>query len=240
LIFTASTGISQTVSQAKSSISLYADGIRALKKSNYPQAGEDFDSVLKQARKTSGEYFLLTTLREGDVFLFQGQYSQAISKYKRFIDSVEDKASLPNMDYAYYRLIQAHWLSKGENFFLVPPMDRREQLEINAAYGLARKFITRFPNSPYMPEVMDIYRQVSDTRISFEMEVARFYLNRKKPMGAVFRLKRLLKDVPVAGYSKEVVHRYIHSLNKAGKIEDLKRNCIKYRAVLGNESLCKG
>ena len=226
--------------QSKSGITIYADGIRSLKKADYVQAKEDFEGVLKLSRQTSGQYFLITTLREGDVLFFQGQYAQARAKYKRVIDSVEDRASLPNMDYAYFRLMQAHWMAKGENFFLVPPMDRREQLEINAAYDLARKFIARFPNSPYMPDVMAIYQEVSDTRISFEMEVARYYLVRKKPMGAVFRIERLLKTVPTAGYKKTVIHRYIRALKNAGKTEDVKRNCIKYQAVLGNEPLCKG
>ena len=222
------------------SIDLYSDGILALKQGDYPRASADFEGVLKQAGQASGSYFLITTLREGDCLFFQGQYAQAQAKYKRVIDSVEGKTEFPNMDYAYFRLIQSHWLAKGETFFLVPPTDRRDQAEINAAYRMARQFIARYPNSPYMPEVMDIYHKVADTKISFEMEVARFYLARHKPLGAVFRLQRLLKSVPLANYRKNVIHRYILALKRAGKAKDARKNCIKYRTVLGKEPICKG
>ena len=220
-------------------VNLYAQGLRALKEADYPRAGEDFDAVLMQPARAAGDFYLLTTIRAGDVLFAQGNYAQAKSKYKRVIDSVQGQSDLPNVDYALFRLIQTHWMAKGETFFLVPPMDRRDQTEINAAYRLSRQFIANFPNSPYMPEVMALYKKIVDTKISFEMEVARYYLVRHKPMGAVLRMERLLKKVPAARFRKAVIRRYIRALKSAGKTKEVEQKCTEYKTILGKEP-CKG
>ena len=55
------------------------------------------------------------------------------------------------------------------------------------------------------------------TRIvaSFEMEVARFYSSRGKPLGAVNRIQRLMDDVPGAGRLEEARAALVEALAEA-------------------------
>ena len=222
-----------------SPVLLYAKGLSSLKSGDYDVATEAFDAVLRQPAKAVGNFYLLTTLRSGDLLFAQAHYAQAQVRYKRVIDSVQGQTQLPNIDYALFRLAQSHWMAKGESFFLVPPVDRRDQSEVNAAYRLTSRFITEYPNSPYINDVISLHKKIVNTKISFEMEVARFYMVRHKPLGAISRLEWLLDKVPDSRHNKRVVRMYLKALKIAGKKDVMQRKCIEFQDVLG-KSVCKG
>ena len=190
-------------------------------------------------QSTSDPLANAAALRLADTYFFEEDYITAERSYKRYIDQANDDPHFYGMDYAYFRLAQAQWLQKGETFFLVPPDDRKDQTQVKKAFETARKFRRLFPDSPYWLEVAKLYERISRIRMSYNLEVARFYLSRKKPEAAVMRLQYLLGEVPLSRDDPEVLRLYVRALRLTGNIRLVAQICERYVAILKETKWCE-
>jgi outer membrane protein assembly factor BamD len=210
-----------TLAQARTD---YLEGLRALEDADYPRATELLQRVARGPSYIV--YSPLARLRLADSLFFQEKYEEAVEAYRAF---TETSAGDPNLHYAYYMLAESSVRSLPAEFFLVPPADRRDQRRIRVTLGAYKDFLDRFPDSPFVePASMSLKRMIRIVT-SYEMEVARFYMTRDKPAGAVARLQRLAADVPVC-LADEDVHVALATALAATKDADaLRKECDTYR-----------
>jgi outer membrane protein assembly factor BamD len=136
---------------------------------------------------------------------------------------VESGYSSYNIGYCYWRL------TPGE-FFILPPSEEKDQTSVEAAMLAFKKFLRRYPDSKYKKKAQKYYRRTVRRLASHELYVARFYLGRGKPKGAIFRLEYLIKRYPDAGYQPEVMFllgRTYLRLKKPKKATEVFRAIVK-------------
>lgn len=210
-----------TLSQARQN---YLVGLAALKEADYIRASA---ALRKVARGPSYiVYTPLARLRLADALMFEERFQEAAESYRAFTQTAVGD---PNLHYALFRLAQATVKSMPADFFLIPPADRRDQRPVRAAIRSLNRFLSRFPNSPFVVEGLRLLDQMVAIASSFEMEVANFYITRDRPKGAVNRLRRLMEDIPRTASREETRLALASALAAAGDKEGLARECNAYR-----------
>lgn len=204
----------------------YHLGMAALVEGDYVKS---FEALQRAARGPSYVvYSALARLRMADALFYQEKYEEAAEAYRAFLDT---SAADPNVHYAYFRMAESKVRSIAGDFFLMPPDDRRDQKRVRSALSTLNDFVARYPDSPFIDEALAIRTRMTSTVASFEREVARFYMTRKRPMGAAYRIKRLMEDVPTTFRDEEVHVDLVEALAKAGDVDWLGRQCETYREV---------
>lgn len=201
----------------------YLKGIAALKNADFDGAFQAFRNAAKGPSYI--EYSRLARLRLADTLYYQDMYDEAAEAYRGFINISARNA---NLHYAYFRLADSKVKAISGDFFLVPPSDRRDQKKVRSALKAIDTFVALYPDSPFCSQVIALKNKMVATVSSFELEVAHFYMTRKKPVGAVSRLKRLMSEVPPVRDSEAVRALYVKALAAAGDNEQLSRECIDY------------
>ena len=210
-----------TLAQARQD---YLAGLQSLKDGEYAAAVERLQKVARGPSYIV--YSPLARLRLADALYFQEKFEEASEAYRGFM---ETSAGDPNLHYAAFMMAQAKVRSMPAEFLLVPPADRRDQRRVRSAMGTLVEFVTHFPDSPFAEDGLALLRKMTGIVISYEMEVAHFYMTREKPVGAVNRLKRLVADVPPAARNEDARAALIEALAAAGNVEDLRKECDAYR-----------
>lgn len=221
-----SSGGGSTATLAHQSGAEYARGLAALRSGDYAKAMEAFQSVARGPSYV--RYTALARLRLADTLYFQEMFDEAVEGYRGFI---ELNAADPNLHYAYFRMADSKVRSIAGDFLLMPPTDRRDPQRVWAAMHLLDDFVARFPDSPHIDEALALRARMARTVASFEMEVARFYMTRKKPVGAVNRLQRLMKSVPQMFRDEDAHLALTQALAAANDHEALARECTTYDEV---------
>lgn len=201
----------------------YFYGLKSLVQADYPKAMAHLQKVARGPSYIV--YSPLARIRIADALFYQQQYEEAVEAYRAFI---ETNAGDPNVHYAYYRMAESKVKSIAGDFFLVPPADRRDQKRVRSSLRSLTRFIEAFPNSPYVNRVIEMSGNMARTAASFEMEVARFYMSRNKPIGAANRLIRLMEDVPAAREIEDANVQMIEALSESGRVDDLLKECGEY------------
>lgn len=202
----------------------YIRGMASLREGDFESAFKSFSAAARAPSHI--EYSKLARLRLADTLYYQDMYDEAAIAYTAFINS---STSNPNLHYAYFRLADCKVKSISGDFFLVPPSDRRDQKTVRSALRAIDSFVKNFPDSPYCQKVLQMRDKMVDTVASYELEVARFYMTRKKPQGAVGRIVRLMQDIPTARNSEKVRVAYIEALAAGDDNETLAAECADYR-----------
>ena len=125
----------------------------------------------------------------GDTYVGEGGTAQmilAINEYREFLSFYPLNR---RADYAQYRLAYCYYKQMRS----AP----RDQTETRAAITEFEAFVTRYPNSSYLPEVKQLLREAKD-RLGFaEFRIGRFYYQQAKWYpAAVDRFTALLKSDP--------------------------------------------
>jgi outer membrane protein assembly factor BamD len=208
-----------TLSQSRQE---YLAGLRALESADYAAS---MDTLQKVARGPSYiVYAPLARLRLADALFYQEKFDEAVEGYRTFIETASGD---PNLHYAYFRLAESRVKAISGDFFLVPPSDRRDQKRVRSALAALRDFTARFPDSPYIVDALLMQDRMTIVVASFEMEVARFYMSRGKPVGAAGRLQRLVADVPSAKRLEDARFALVEALS-ASKDSTLSTACTAY------------
>lgn len=180
----------------------YDKGITALKDKSYEEAVKYFKFV--QSRYPFSKYATLAELRQADVQRESEKFISAIDAYKTFI---KEHPTHPEVEsgYAAYNIGYCYWRLTPSDFFILPPAEEKDQTSSEAAMLAFQQFIKRFPDSKYLTKAKTYYHRALRQLASHELYVARFYLGRGKPKGAIYRLEHLIKRYPDAGVQPEVM-----------------------------------
>ncbi len=136
----------------------------------------------------------------GDAYLGEGSTESlvlAINEYKEFLSFYPTHH---RADYAQYKLALCHFRQMRG-----PERDQRETREAVLEF---ETFLSKYPNSPLMPEVQARYREARDRLSMSEYRVGYFYFRQRWYPGAIARLKALLKEDP--GFSqRDALYYYL-------------------------------
>ncbi len=107
--------------------------------------------------------------------------------------------------YVSFRIAEAHVKEMPDDWFLIPPSYEKDQSVVLDALRELNNLVDRFPNSKYLKPAGEYRRTVLRRLIDHEVFVARFYLDRGHPKGAILRIKEALRRYPDSGRDAELL-----------------------------------
>ena len=180
----------------------YESGDAALKADDWIAASKYFAFI--KSRFPYSKYAVLAELRLADAEFGAEHYAEAVDSYRLFIKLHPTHENVVN-GYANFRIGSAYFHMLPADFWLVPPSYEKDQGSTEDAGEEMKKFVAKFPDSPYRKDAQAILVEVGKRLAAHEWYVARFYWGREKPMGTVLRLRRLLDRYRGVGYDEEAM-----------------------------------
>lgn len=180
----------------------YEKGLAELKEENYPEALRYFTYV-KQKFPFS-KFAALAELAAADTEFGRGSYQESIDAYKSFL-RLHPKHEKVEEGYVSFRIAEARVKEMPDDWFLIPPSYEKDQSAVMDALRELNNLVDRFPNSKYVKPAQEYRRAVLRRLIDHEVFVARFYLDRGHPKGAILRIKEALRRYPDSGRDAELL-----------------------------------
>lgn len=180
----------------------FRKGVKALNKKQMEEAKKFFGHV--RSRYPLSKYAVLSKLRLADLLFKSGKFISAISAYESFLKDHPTHREVTN-GYVPYRIGYAHFRMVPDDFFLFPPAYEKDLTPALATVKVFRSFLERFPNSKYSDKARRYFTKALKVLAKHELYVARFYLSRGKPKGAILRLQYIIAKYPEAGFEPSVM-----------------------------------
>ena len=177
-------------------------------KQMYDEANQDIDndrymlaldkiSIVK-SKFSYSSYGALAQLRIGDVYFLQESYTEAASAYETFAELY------PKHEKSAYALFRA-----GEAYYDdIPSTIQRDMRSAESAISSFTLYLKKFPGGEFSEKAKDMKSKAYNKLAEKELEVAQFYIRRKKPDAAKQRLQKILDqygESPVAPKAKELI-----------------------------------
>jgi outer membrane protein assembly factor BamD len=180
----------------------YEKGEKELDTKDWIAASKYFSFI--KSRFPYSKFAVLAELRLADAQFGAEQYLEAIDSYRLFIKFHPTHEMVAN-GYASYKIGEAYYKQLPSDFWLFPPSYEKDQSSVEDAGNELKSFLDKYPDSPYRQRAKDIVVAVGKRLADHEWYVARYYWDRKKPMGTVLRLRRLLERYRGVGYDIEAL-----------------------------------
>lgn len=160
---------------------MYEDALEDVTDSRYLMALDKL-KVVKNKFSYSA-YGALAQLRIGDVYFLQESFPEAAASYETFVELY------PRHEQAAYALFRS-----GESYFRdIPGNIARDLRSAESAVTALGQYLRRYPQGEYAERALDMKNTGYNTLAEKEMEIAQFYLRRKKPGSARARLEKILR-----------------------------------------------
>ncbi|RCL02690.1 MAG: outer membrane protein assembly factor BamD [Candidatus Tokpelaia sp. JSC188] len=128
----------------------------------------------------------------------QNKYDEAINMAKRYV------ALYPNSNdasYAYYII--------GLSYFRQMPDITRDQKDTSRAITAMQEVVNRYPHSKYIPDAKVKIRFAREQLASKEMQVGRYYLERRQYLAALRRFRLVVKEYSNTREIEEALYRLV-------------------------------
>ncbi len=196
---------------------LYAQAERLLAEKRYERAAKAFEEVERQ--HPFAPEAVEAQLMAAYAYYQNADYDAAIAAARRFVELHPGHEDVP---YALY-LIGQSWYERIE-------IVERDQTASREALRAFRELIRRFPDSEYAKDARLKIDLVLDHLAGKEMDVGRFYQQRKEYLAAVNRFRRVIEDYQTTTHVPEALYRLVESYLALGLPEEAKKTA----AVLGH------
>ncbi len=196
---------------------LYARAERLLGDKRYERAAKAFEEVERQ--HPFAPEAVEAQLMAAYAYYQNADYDAAIAAARRFVELHPGHEDVP---YALY-LIGQSWYERIE-------IVERDQTASREALRAFRELIRRFPDSEYAKDARLKIDLVLDHLAGKEMDVGRFYQQRKEYLAAVNRFRRVIEDYQTTSHVPEALYRLVESYLALGLPEEAR----KAAAVLGH------
>ena len=177
-------------------------------KEMYDDANQDIDNDryllaldklrIVKSKFSYSNYGALAQLRMGDVYFLQDSFPEAAAAYETFVELY------PKNEKAAYALFRA-----GESYFNdIPSTVQRDMRSAESAISSFTIYMKKYPNGESVEKARDLKKKAYNKLAAKEMEVAEFYIRRKKPDAARVRLQKLLDqygESDIAPKAKELI-----------------------------------
>jgi outer membrane protein assembly factor BamD len=196
---------------------LYNQGLGRLENKDFEGAAKKFTDLDKQApySEWSRKALIMTAYAH-----YEGQaYDDAISTSRRYLQlhpSSQDAA------YAQYLLAMSHYNQ-------IPDVTRDQERAEKALVAM-QELIDRYPKSEYVPDVRFKIQVARDQLAGREMEVGRFYLQRRNYTAAINRFRDVVGKYQTTRHVEEALMRLAEAYMALGIVNEAQTAA----AVLGH------
>ncbi len=184
----------EKVDDTKPIAELYNAGLKALREREYRTAVKKFSEVERQ--HPYSRWATKAILMQAYAQYQRNKYDEAIAAAKRFITLHPGHKDAP---YAYYLIA----LSDYERINDV----KRDPTSARKALAALEEVARRYPDTPYARDARRKAVLARDHLAGKEMEVGRYYLERKNYLAAINRFKTVVKDYQTSTQTPEALYR---------------------------------
>jgi outer membrane protein assembly factor BamD len=173
---------------------LYNKGLEQLNSGSYSAAQKNFAEV--ERKHPYSKWATKSILMQAFAAYQRNSYDDAVNASRRFISLHPGHKDTP---YAYYLAA----ISEYERIADV----RRDQSRTEKAVEALDEVAQRFPDSPYAADAQKKAQVARNHLAAKEMEVGRYYLNKKSYLAGINRFKKVVTDYQTSPHTPEALYR---------------------------------
>ncbi len=196
---------------------IYNDGLARIQKKDYEGAAKKFSSLDKQYPYS--EWSRKGLIMEAYANYEGGLYEEAITAAKRYLQS---HPNTPDAAYAQYLMASSYYDQ-------IPDITRDQEKSERALLAL-QDLIQRYPSSEYVADAKKKIQVASDQLAGKEMEVGRFYLQKRNYSGAINRFRSVVARYQTTRHVEEALERLTEAYMAMGIVSEAQTAA----AVLGH------
>ena len=197
-------------------IKAYQEGMDAFKNQLYVEAAEKFNEA--EILFPQSEWAPRSALMAAYAYYYDDYNNRAISELINFFNKYPND---PNTPYAHYLLAMSYYNKIiDEKKDLEPLKNSKKQFEY---------IVKNYPNTEFSLDSKFKLDLINEMIASKEMYIARHYIQKKKWIPAINRLKFIVTEYDNTIFIEEALHRLVEIYYKIG-LEDESR---KYAVLLG-------
>lgn len=196
---------------------LYNEGLANLQAGNLEEASRKFRAIDKQ--HPYSEFARKAMVMNAFVSYRKGDYSEAVNSANRFLNLYPG-----DEDAAYAQYIV------GLSYFRQIPEVTRDQRNSARAIAAFTEVIERYPESEYVTDSQTKLRFALDQLAGKEMQIGRYYLERKEYIAAANRFRTVIEQFPKTRQVEEALARLVETYYAMGLMSEAQTAA----AVLGH------
>jgi outer membrane protein assembly factor BamD len=197
-------------------IKAYQEGVVAFKDGLYLDAAKKFNEA--EILFPQSEWAPRSALMAAYAYYYDDYNNRAILELINFFKKYPNN---PNMSYAHYLLAMSYYNEiVDEKKDLEPLKNSKKQFEY---------VVKNYPNSEFSLDSNFKLDLINEMIASKEMYIARHYIQKKKWIPAINRLKFIVTEYDNTIFIEEALHRLVEIYYKIGLVEESK----KYAVLLG-------
>ena len=196
---------------------IYNDGLARVQKGDFDGAVTKFSSLDKQYPYT--DWARKGLIMEAYANYEGGFYDEAITASRRYLQSY------PNTSDAAY----AQYLMASSYYDQIPDITRDQEKSERAILAL-QELVQRYPNSEYVADARKKIQVASDQLAGKELEVGRFYLQKRNYAGAINRFRTVVSRYQTTRHVEEALQRLTEAYMAMGIVGEAQTAA----AVLGH------
>ncbi|MEP9371805.1 outer membrane protein assembly factor BamD [Mesorhizobium sp. KR1-2] len=195
--------LSTYVDQTDPADVLYNQGLANLNAGRLKEASKKFDAIDRQ--HPYSEYARKSMVMGAFANYRQGNYDDAVTSAKRYLALYP---STPDAAYAQYIV--------GLCYFRQIRDVTQDQKESRRAIEAMQEVVTRWPDSEYVDDAKEKIRFARDQLAGKEMQVGRYYLERREYIAAVKRFRFVVENYSNTRHIEEALARLTESYYAMG------------------------
>ena len=196
---------------------VYNDGLARVQKGDFDGAVKKFSSLDKQYPYT--DWARKGLIMEAYANYEGGFYEESITASKRYLQSY------PNTSDAAY----AQYLMASSYYDQIPDITRDQEKSERAILSL-QELVQRYPSSEYVADAKKKIQVASDQLAGKELEVGRFYLQKRNYAGAINRFRQVVSRYQTTRHVEEALERLTEAYMAMGIVGEAQTAA----AVLGH------
>lgn len=169
----------------------YQKGLDELQDKNFPEAIRFFEYV--RAKYPYSKVSALAELRLADVKFADGRYLEAAEAYETF---QRDHPASEELDFAEFRAGLSHAKAAPKDFFLLPPLEEKDQTETEKAVAALRTFLQKHPTSKHVADAKKALAEAETLLAKRELYAGDYYFKRERWAGAAGRYQTVVDRYP--------------------------------------------
>ncbi len=194
-------------SQTEPADVLYNQGLANLEGGNLREAAAKFEAIDRQ--HPYSEYARRALVMRSFASYRRGDYDEAVSSARRYLSTYPGSAEAP---YAQYII--------GLSYYRQMPDVTRDQADTARAVAAMQELVDRYPESDYVEDARTKIRVGKDQLAGKEMQVGRYYLERREYIAAINRFKNVVDSYPQTNHVEEALARLTEAYYAMGLTQE--------------------
>jgi outer membrane protein assembly factor BamD len=196
---------------------IYNDGLARIQKRDFEGAAKKFNNLDKQYPYS--EWSRRGMIMEAYATYEGGLYDESVTAAKRYLQL---HPNTPDAAYAQYLMASSYYDQ-------IPDITRDQEKSERAILAL-QELVERYPSSEYVPDAKKKIQVASDQLAGKELEVGRFYLQKRNYSGAINRFRTVVARYQTTRHVEEALERLTEAYMAMGIVNEAQTAA----AVLGH------